>query len=144
MVTQELDGSVEFRFYRPFAGHAALVGEFNGWDRQSMPMTRGADGWWRYRLRLPDGCYQFRYFCDGEWFNDHAAFGIEHTPLGINSVVRVERPEVLEETRPTPSVVRLPHVSEQALPAGLDAAPPRTIPRRRTPQRVETREPVAV
>jgi len=114
MVSQAPDGTIQFRFFRPEARQVTLTGDFNGWDMANTPMTRGSDGWWRYQLELPPGCYQFRYFSDGQWYTDHAAFGIEHGPFGINSVVKVDR-AVLEEARPEaarPAVVKLPHISE--------------------------------
>lgn len=90
MVTQLRGGSIEFRFYRPNAQRVSLAGDFTGW--QNLPMTRGPDGWWRCLIRAAPGCYHFRYLCDNEWFLDYAAFGLEHGPYGLNSVVSVESP----------------------------------------------------
>ena len=98
MVTQTRDGWLEFQFYRPAIGHVTLAGDFNGWNRSSLPMARGDDGWWRYRIRLAPGFYQFRYFGDGQWYTDYAAFGIEHSPLGLNSVLKVDPPLAADET----------------------------------------------
>ncbi len=90
MVTQYGDGSVEFRFYRPGAKSVTLVGDFNAWQRGSFPMKPDGKGWWRYCLRLAPGTYQFKYYADGEWFLDYAAFGLERGPFGWNSVVYVD------------------------------------------------------
>jgi 1,4-alpha-glucan branching enzyme len=90
MVVAQADGSVEFRFYRPAARHVGLAGDFNGWQHYGFPMALGEDGWWRYRLSLSPGTYQFKYFVDGEWYLDYAAFGLEHSSFGLNSVVRVD------------------------------------------------------
>jgi 1,4-alpha-glucan branching enzyme len=68
-----------------------LAGDFNGWNPQSTPMTREPGGWWSCRLQLNPGTYQFRYLGDGEWFTDYAAFGLERTPFGWNSVITVTR-----------------------------------------------------
>jgi len=90
MVVQGPDGTVEFRFFRPKARRIALAGDFNNWHQSCFPMTRDADGWWRYQLKLAPGCYQFRYRGDGQWYTDYAAFGLEHGPFGLNSVVLVD------------------------------------------------------
>jgi 1,4-alpha-glucan branching enzyme len=105
MVTQIPDGGVEFTFYRPTATNVAIAGDFNNWQT-SFLMTRLPDGRWQSRLKLAPGIYQFRYFADGEWFNDYAAFGLEHGPFGMNSVARVDppRPEI---TQPAPAPVTL-------------------------------------
>lgn len=92
MVVQELDGTVEFSFFRPEAKEVALSGDFNGWHATSMPMTKDADGWWHYRFRLAPGLYQFRYLADGIWFTDYAAFGVERGPFGWNSVLKIDPP----------------------------------------------------
>ena len=93
MVRQIRKGVVEFSFFRPYANHVTLSGDFNGWHQTSLPMSKGSDGWWRYRLKLAPGCYQFRYLADGQWHTDYAAFGLHKGPYGYNSVVKVELPE---------------------------------------------------
>jgi 1,4-alpha-glucan branching enzyme len=89
MVCQESGREVEFRFFRPAAKQVVLVGDFNGWSSSGFPMTRIESGEWYCRLTLPEGSYQFKYLADGEWFLDYAAFGLEHGPYGLNSVVMV-------------------------------------------------------
>ncbi len=112
MVTQAPDGTVEFRFFRPEARRITLAGDFNGWHRTSLLMTKGHDGWWRYQLKLAPGCYQFRYLGDGQWYTDYAAFGVEHGPFGMNSVVKVDPPRDEEIPAPQQPVVKFPHISE--------------------------------
>ncbi|MBN1489766.1 MAG: glycogen-binding domain-containing protein [Phycisphaerae bacterium] len=87
------DGSVEFRFYRPGAQSVTLAGDFNGWQHACFPMKRCSDGWWSYRFQLGAGTYQFKYCADGEWYLDYAAFGLERSPYGWNSVVCIEPPK---------------------------------------------------
>lgn len=89
MVTQTIDGAVEFQFYRPGARQVLIAGDFNGWQN-SFFMTRFPDGYWCARIQLAPGTYQFRYCADGEWFPDYASFGLEPGPFGWNSVVRVD------------------------------------------------------
>jgi 1,4-alpha-glucan branching enzyme len=90
MVIQLRDGTVEFLFYRPDAKHVSLAGDCSDW--QNLPMNRGPDGWWRCQICAAPGCYHFRYLCDGLWFMDYAAFGLDYGPHGLNSVVSVAPP----------------------------------------------------
>lgn len=78
-----------FRFFRPQAKCVHLAGDFNGWKENELAMVRTRDGYWYACVRLPEGNYRFRYCADGQWFTDYAAFGIEHGPYGLDSVVRV-------------------------------------------------------
>lgn len=88
MVTVKTD-CIEFSFFRPQASNVHLVGDFNGWRPDMLPMKRSADGFWNAKLDLPTGIYKFRYLADGEWFTDYAAFGVECGPFGPDSVLRV-------------------------------------------------------
>lgn len=87
MVTRTETGEWEFRFFRPGARKVHLVGDFNDWDEHAHPMKQLGLDLWHLRLRLPDGVYEFRYLADGEWYVDYAAFGVECSPFGCNSVI---------------------------------------------------------
>ena len=90
MVSLDINGDMEFCFYRPEAGVVFLCGDFNGWHQTALPMTKMDGGWWKYRMCLAPGSYQFKYLADSKWYTDYAAFGIERGPLGVwNSVVLV-------------------------------------------------------
>ena len=89
MMVSVMDDWVEFTFYRPQADCVFLAGEFNGWHPGELPMVRTAEGHWLAKMRLPTGEFKFRYYADGEWFADYAAFGVEPGPFGLDSVVRV-------------------------------------------------------
>ena len=94
---------VEFRFFRPSARQVHLVGDFNGWRRDGLPMQRTPEGYWSADVRLPSGCFRFHYLADGQWFTDYAAFGIEPGPTGPVGIVYVPSgPQTKEET-PCPS-----------------------------------------
>jgi len=80
---------VTFKFFRPAASNVQLAGEFNNWRLDELPLNLGADGWWRAEVLLPPGTYRFRYWADGCWFTDFAAFGLDMGPYGMESVVRV-------------------------------------------------------
>ena len=83
------DDLAEFAFYRPQAQQVYLVGDFNGWRFDQLPMVPNGQGYWMVKLRLPPGEFKFRYFADGQWFADYAAFGVEPGPFGMDSLVRV-------------------------------------------------------
>ena len=81
---------VHFRFYRPIARDVCIAGDFNGWRLNELQMARSSWGYWLASLRLRPGRYRFRYYADGQWFADYAAFGIEYDPHGVDSFVQVE------------------------------------------------------
>jgi len=68
-----------------------LVGDFNGWNRRSHPLTPlRDDGGWEITLELDtDQVYQFRYLVDrANWQNDWNADRYVPNPFGgDNSVV---------------------------------------------------------
>jgi 1,4-alpha-glucan branching enzyme len=83
------DGRVEFRFYRPEAMDVKVLGTFNEWNGDSIILRAEGDGWWGTIASLEAGDYRFRYWADGEWYTDFAAYGVELTEFGWNSVLFV-------------------------------------------------------
>jgi len=84
-----VDNYVQFRFYRPQAARVFLAGDFNNWKTNETHMVHCDDGTWIAAINLPPGSYRFRYWADGQWFCDYAAFGVEPGPFGLDSVVRI-------------------------------------------------------
>ena len=80
---------VQFRFFRPQANRVYLAGDFNGWKAGELQMVHADDGNWVAVMRLPAGDYRFRYWADGQWFCDYAAFGVEPGPYGMDSIVHM-------------------------------------------------------
>ncbi|OGO06616.1 MAG: hypothetical protein A2Y73_07565 [Chloroflexi bacterium RBG_13_56_8] len=70
-----------------------LVGDFNGWNNQSHPLTRSRDDdAWHITLELEEGrAYQFRYLINGmDWQNDWQADRYVPNPFGgDNSVLDI-------------------------------------------------------
>jgi 1,4-alpha-glucan branching enzyme len=102
MVHVDETGKATFRFRHTTAGPVHVVGDFCHWASDHLPMRRVSDTEWLLMLRLPPGTYQFRYFADGEWFTDYAAFGVDRNAYGeYNSVVRIPkvRPAVRQPVR---------------------------------------------
>ena len=86
----EVNGDwAEFAFFRPNAQSVHVAGDFNDWRPGGCPMQRTSEGYWVAKVRLPSGDFRFRYYADGEWFTDFAAFGVEPGQFGLDSVVRV-------------------------------------------------------
>jgi len=83
------DGLVQFRFFRPDVQGVTVVGDFNGWRTDALPMHPAASGWWRAETQLQGGDYRFRYLADGVWYTDYAAYGIELHQKMHNSVLHV-------------------------------------------------------
>lgn len=52
-------------------------------------MVRSKDGHWVAAIRLSPGEYRFTYVADGERYCDFASFGIEYSPSGPLSVLRI-------------------------------------------------------
>lgn len=71
-----------FELVYPRARRVHLVGDFNGWTEAALAMDHDGRGLWYTVLELPPGTYRFRYFVDGQWVNDYAAFGLERNAEG--------------------------------------------------------------
>jgi 1,4-alpha-glucan branching enzyme len=89
MTAHTPDGYTEFRFFRPDASQVFVAGDFNNWRTDQVAMTRQEGGWWCVRLPLPAGQYRFRYFADGLWYTDFAAFGVEPGRFGLDSLLHI-------------------------------------------------------
>lgn len=73
-----------------WANTVHLVGDFNNWSLESMPLDHFGDNGWQITLELErDKSYQYRYLLDGsDWANDSNADRYVHNPFGgENSVV---------------------------------------------------------
>ena len=95
MITVLPNGHIEFSFFRRDVSKVSIVGTFNDWQPDAIPMKNVGNGWWRARFHVPDGLHQFRYVADNEWFTDFAAHGIEYGRWGMNSLLMVGRPEAI-------------------------------------------------
>lgn len=61
---------VTFRLHAPAARSAAVVGEFNGWITNALPMQMVGTGEWTASTRLPAGDYGYKFVVDGRWIFD--------------------------------------------------------------------------
>lgn len=65
---------VHFAFQAPGAASVSLVGDFNGWNPQALPMRRAADGQtWEVEVPLAPGRYTYAFMVDGALARDPRA-----------------------------------------------------------------------
>ena len=89
VVTFEIPGSI-------WAERIHLVGDFNGWDRDSLPFQPTRQENWQVQIELDQGReYRFRYLVDGvywqsEWHADRHSAGEDGV---FDSVVIAQLPQ---------------------------------------------------
>jgi len=67
-----------------------LAGTFNEWSLSNCPLKKEAGGWWRVKVKLPSGRYEYRYLVDGNWENDQRPVICVPNPFGSwNCVLEV-------------------------------------------------------
>ncbi|MCD6412903.1 MAG: glycogen-binding domain-containing protein [Elusimicrobia bacterium] len=59
----------EFEYYAPKARKVNIAGEFNEWSKDKDEMTKDSDGYFRIKLDLSPGIYEYKYIVDGEWIS---------------------------------------------------------------------------
>jgi hypothetical protein len=57
--------ATQFVFESAEAKSVAVVGEFNGWDAEALPMTQVTPGVWEATAPLPPGRHVYAYLLDG-------------------------------------------------------------------------------
>lgn len=85
----------QFVFNSRLAHHVSVVGDFNGWDPLSAPMSRSPDGdMWSTTIPLPPGRHSFAFMVDDSIVAlDPRAQKVRDPDLGVDaSVVIVGRP----------------------------------------------------
>jgi PAS domain S-box-containing protein len=62
--------SIEFVLRMPKAQQVILMGDFNKWNPKTHPMRKDENGVWRKTVMIYPGRYEYRFWADGEWYND--------------------------------------------------------------------------
>ena len=57
---------VDFRVHAPSAKRVCLVGDFNHWKPDTLPLAKLPGGIWELTMPLPRGRYHYRFWIDGE------------------------------------------------------------------------------
>lgn len=70
VITQYRDSSTQFTLLGyENADEVYLIGSFNDWDMNSLPMEKTAKGWEK-TINLEPGKYLYKYIIDGNWIRD--------------------------------------------------------------------------
>lgn len=82
---------VRFIIRQPGAQQVSLVGDFNGWSRDAMPLESSYDNSvWTLSVQLKPGRYEYAFVVDGErWVADPAAGAVRDEFGGETSVLRL-------------------------------------------------------
>jgi 1,4-alpha-glucan branching enzyme len=81
-----------------WADRINLVGDFNNWDRESLPLRQDRQENWRVEMELDAGReYRFRYLFDGaNWVYDwYADKSVTDSGGGYDSIVIAELPPAI-------------------------------------------------
>lgn len=72
-----------------WAENVYLVGDFNNWNRRSLPLQVDPDDGWGITIELEKGrSYEYRYLLDGrQWFNDCNPDRFTASPMGGDNSV---------------------------------------------------------
>lgn len=100
-----VNGVAEFSFFRPNVKSVFISGDFNDWRTDQLSMTRGQNGYWHAKIPLPAGDFKFRYYSEGVWYTDFAAFGIEPGDNGFDSMLHVDPRRLMVEPAPVQPAV---------------------------------------
>ncbi len=80
---------VRFDLYAPEAQKVSLVGDFTGWDVETLPLKKGRQGTWNASVDLPPGRYEYRFWVDGVWQDDpNAPYRVEN-PFGSQNCLKI-------------------------------------------------------
>ena len=80
---------VSFELPATEAQQVYLTGDFNNWEKETLPMQKDKSGRWKKTLTLKPGKYEYRFLIDGKWENDPACTCCVPNEFGTRNCVRV-------------------------------------------------------
>lgn len=80
---------VQFELPAMEARQVYLTGDFNNWEKESLPMKKDKNGLWKKTLSLKPGRYEYRFLIDGIWGNDPACAGCVPNEFGTCNCVKM-------------------------------------------------------
>lgn len=81
-------GRVSFKLEAPDAQKVSLMGDFNNWNPKTHVMKKDKKGMWSKTILIAPGRYEYKFFVDGEWWNDpHNDQTVLNTFGSINNVL---------------------------------------------------------
>ena len=83
-------GRISFKLDAPGAKKVSLVGDFNKWNPKTHLMRKDKKGLWSKTILIPPGRYEYKFFVDGEWWNDpHNDQTVFNSFGSINNVLTI-------------------------------------------------------
>jgi len=83
-------GRISFKLDAPGAQKVSLVGDFNKWNPKTHLMRKDKKGLWSKTILIPPGRYEYKFFVDGEWWNDpHNDQTVLNSFGSINNVLTI-------------------------------------------------------
>lgn len=83
---------IVFCFHHDDAQKVSLCGDFNGWDRESIPFVRNGDGLWHAAIPCrPAGWYRYKFLIDGRRWTEDPSHGLKEDDGhgGFNSILSI-------------------------------------------------------
>lgn len=96
--------SIEFKLFAPRNQQSSLIGSFSDW--QPIPMQKGEDGYFRTKVKLEDGIYQYKFriqtknlnFAPDEWIDVIDPYATDVNEKGKHGIVRIKDGEKIVDT----------------------------------------------
>jgi len=80
-----------FRYFEKNARSVNIIGSFNKWDIDSLPLTKKSNGLWEITIKLPPGIYLYSFIIDKKRYVEpqDALFYLEDGFGNRNGVIEV-------------------------------------------------------
>ena len=66
MPVRKTTKKVEFGLTAPTAKTVTLVGSFNSWNKDSNPLKKDKNGYWKMEVALKPGRHEYKFVVDGQ------------------------------------------------------------------------------
>ena len=80
-----------FTITAPGALSVQLMGDFTHWQKNPISMKKGVRGVWQTTVELAPGTHHYRFFVDGEWYDDPECTLRVPNPYGGENMIRQVR-----------------------------------------------------
>lgn len=95
---------IEFKLFAPYNKGAALIGSFSDW--KEIPMEKGKDGFFRTKVELKDGTYQYKFRVqskswfleEDQWVEIVDPYATDIDDSSQNCVIRIKDGEKIVDT----------------------------------------------
>ena len=99
-----MNSLIEFKLFAPYNKGAALIGSFSNW--QEIPMEKGKDGYFRTKVELKDGSYQYKFRVQSkswflepdQWVDIVDPYATDIDDATQNAVIRIKDGEKIVDT----------------------------------------------